>query len=183
MVNILTIIHIIVCFFLVIIVLLQQGKGANMGATFGGSSQTVFGSEGPLPLLNKVTTMAAITFMVTSIALAYISSHKSTSSVMKDFDAQKTQGNSIERSAEPLPQPGTAPDMPLTPAETPAPTAPQAAPGAPEKTGAAQGVADKPAETVAPQTAAPQEVGQPVQEKQEKAAAPASEGKAESKEK
>lgn len=180
MVNILTIVHIIVCFFLVIIVLLQQGKGANMGATFGGSSQTVFGSEGPLPLLNKVTTMAAITFMVTSIALAYISSHKSTSSVMKDFDAQKTQGNSIERSAEPLPQPGSTPDMPLTPAETPVP---QAAPSAPEKTGAAQDVTVKPAEAVAPQTAAPQEVGQPVQEKQEKAAAPASEGKAESKEK
>jgi preprotein translocase subunit SecG len=177
MANILTIIHIIVCFFLVIIVLLQQGKGANMGATFGGSSQTVFGSEGPMPLLNKVTTLAAVTFMITSISLAYISSHKSTSSVMKDFDVQKQQGNGIERSAEPLPQSGSAPDMPLTPAETPVP---QAAPGAPEKTGDAQDATDKPAEAVAPQTAAPQEVGQPVQEK---AAVPASEGKAESKEK
>ncbi|MCJ7481872.1 MAG: preprotein translocase subunit SecG, partial [Thermodesulfovibrionales bacterium] len=73
-----------------------------------------------MPLLNKVTTLVAITFMVTSIALAYISSHKSTSSVMKDFDVQKTQENALERSAEPLPQSGS-PDMPLTPAETPAP--------------------------------------------------------------
>ncbi|MBU4262314.1 MAG: preprotein translocase subunit SecG [Proteobacteria bacterium] len=181
MANILTIVHIIVCFFLVIIVLLQQGKGANMGATFGGSSQTVFGSEGPMPLLNKVTTLAAVTFMVTSISLAYISSHKSTSSVMKDFDVQKTQENAIERSAEPLPQSGSAPDMPLTPAETPVP---QAAPAtAPEKTSAVQDEVTKPAEAVVPKAAAPQEVAQPVQEKQEKAAVPASEGKAESKEK
>jgi preprotein translocase subunit SecG len=162
MTTFLTIVHIAVCFFLVVIVLLQQGKGANMGATFGGSSQTVFGSEGPLPLLNKVTTLAAVTFMVTSITLAYISSHKSTSSVMKDFDVQKTQENALERSAEPLPQSGS-PDMPLTPAETPAP--PQAAPVEPEK------------------TSAPQEVGQQVQEKQGKVEVPVSEGKTESKEK
>jgi preprotein translocase subunit SecG len=124
MTTLLTVVHIIVCFFLVIIVLLQQGKGANMGATFGGSSNTVFGSEGPLPLLNKVTTLAAITFMVTSISLAYISAHKSTSSVMKGFSVEKPQEGAIERSAEPLPQ-GGAPDMPLTPAapeeNTPAP--------------------------------------------------------------
>ncbi|MFH1216780.1 MAG: preprotein translocase subunit SecG [Pseudomonadota bacterium] len=113
MTTLLTVIHIAVCFFLVVIVLLQQGKGANMGATFGGSSQTVFGSEGPLPLLNKVTTLAAVTFMVTSIGLAYFSAHKSTSSVMKDFSVQKTQENAIERAPEALPQP----DMPLIPAE------------------------------------------------------------------
>ncbi|MEW6290998.1 MAG: preprotein translocase subunit SecG [Thermodesulfobacteriota bacterium] len=170
MTTLLTIVHIAVCFFLVVIVLLQQGKGASMGATFGGSSQTVFGSEGPLPLLNKVTTMAAITFMVTSIALAYISSHKSTSSVMKDLDGQKVQENAIERSAEPLPQSAT-PDMPLTPAETPAP---QAAPVAAEQSGAAQDAVNKPAEAPAPQ-----EAGQV----QEKAATPADAGKAESKEK
>jgi preprotein translocase subunit SecG len=174
MTTFLTIVHIAVCFFLVVIVLLQQGKGANMGATFGGSSQTVFGSEGPLPLLNKVTTLVAITFMVTSITLAYISSHKSTSSVMKDFDVQKTQENALERSAEPLPQSGS-PDMPLTPAETPAP---QAAPIAAEKTSAVQDVVNKPAATPAPQ-----EVGQQVQENQEKVEVPVSEGKTESKEK
>jgi len=173
MITFLTIVHIAVCFFLVIIVLLQQGKGASMGATFGGSSQTVFGSEGPLPLLNKITTLAAITFMVTSIALAYISSHKSTTSVMKDFEVQKTQENAIERSAEPLPQSGS-PDIPLAPADTPAP---QAAPIAPEQTGAAQDVDNKPAEALAPQ-----EAGQQVQDKVEKVETPVSEGKTESKE-
>lgn len=78
---IITIIHVVVCLFLVVIVLLQHGKGADIGATFGGGN-TVFGSEGPVPLLNKVTTAAAIIFMVTSITLAYLSAKSGTRSVM-----------------------------------------------------------------------------------------------------
>jgi preprotein translocase subunit SecG len=63
-------------------VLLQHGKGADIGATFGGSSQSLFGTEGPLPLLNKITTFAAVVFMVTSISLAYISARSGSGSVM-----------------------------------------------------------------------------------------------------
>jgi len=81
--TILTIAHVIVCLFLVGVVLLQHGKGADIGATFGGSSQSLFGTEGPLPLLNKITTAAAIIFMLTSVTLAYLSTEKSSSSVMK----------------------------------------------------------------------------------------------------
>jgi preprotein translocase subunit SecG len=80
--TLLTIVHVLVCLFLVGIVLLQHGKGADIGATFGGSSQSLFGTEGPLPLLNKITTAVAIIFMLTSVSLAYISSQSSTSSVM-----------------------------------------------------------------------------------------------------
>jgi len=80
--TLLTIVHVVVCFFLVGIVLLQHGKGADIGATFGGSSQSLFGSEGPLPLLNKITTAVAVIFMLTSVTLAYLSSQSSTSSVM-----------------------------------------------------------------------------------------------------
>jgi preprotein translocase subunit SecG len=80
--TLLTIVHVIVCLFLVGIVLLQHGKGADIGATFGGSSQSLFGTEGPLPLLNKITTAAAVIFMLTSVTLAYISSQSSNSSVM-----------------------------------------------------------------------------------------------------
>ncbi len=79
-----TIVHVVVCLFLVGIVLLQHGKGADVGATFGGSSQSLFGTEGPLPLLNKVTTAAAVIFMVTSVTLAYYSANTSTSSVMSE---------------------------------------------------------------------------------------------------
>ena len=84
MTTILTVAHIAVCLFLIIIVLLQHGKGADAGAAFGGggSGQSLFGTEGPVPLLNKITTMAAVVFMLTSVSLAYISSVSSTGSVM-----------------------------------------------------------------------------------------------------
>ncbi|HHO48497.1 MAG TPA: preprotein translocase subunit SecG [Desulfobacteraceae bacterium] len=84
MTTLLIIIHILVCFFLIGIVLLQHGKGADIGATFGGSSQSLFGTEGPLPLLNKITTLAAIVFMGTSITLAYLSANRSTGTVMEE---------------------------------------------------------------------------------------------------
>ena len=87
MATILLGIHITVCFFLIAIVLLQHGKGADMGATFGGSSNTVFGTEGPLPLLNKITTAAAIIFMLTSLLLAQISGQDT---IMKDGVAPVT---------------------------------------------------------------------------------------------
>ncbi|WP_456386989.1 preprotein translocase subunit SecG [Desulfolithobacter sp.] len=84
MTTLLIIIHVLVSLFLIVIVLLQHGKGADVGATFGGSSQSLFGTEGPVPLLNKITTLAAIVFMGTSISLAYISANKSTGTVMKE---------------------------------------------------------------------------------------------------
>ncbi len=87
--TLLTIVHVVVCFFLVGIVLLQHGKGADIGATFGGSSQSLFGTEGPLPLLNKITTGVAIIFMLTSVTLAYISSQTSSSSVMSDVSVSR----------------------------------------------------------------------------------------------
>ncbi len=85
MTTLLIIVHVLVCLFLIGIVLLQHGKGADIGATFGGSSQSLFGSEGPVPLLNKITTFSAIVFMGTSITLAYISAHNSTGTVMSDL--------------------------------------------------------------------------------------------------
>ncbi|NTV12831.1 MAG: preprotein translocase subunit SecG [Desulfobulbaceae bacterium] len=81
-------IHVIVCLFLIVIVLLQHGKGADIGATFGGGN-TVFGSEGPVPLLNKVTTGAAVIFMITSIGLAYLSAKTGTGSVMQNVAISK----------------------------------------------------------------------------------------------
>jgi preprotein translocase subunit SecG len=98
MVTLLIVIHVIVCLFLIIIVLLQHGKGADIGATFGGSSQTLFGTEGPLPLLNKITTFAAVIFMLTSAALAYFSSHISTGSVMNDLKSQPVK---VEKTVAP----------------------------------------------------------------------------------
>ena len=85
MTQALIIIHVVVCFALIMIVLLQTGKGADMGAAFGGgSSQTLFGSTGASTFLSKMTTAAAIIFMVTSLALAYYSTHRTKSSIMLD---------------------------------------------------------------------------------------------------
>ena len=100
MVPIITFIHILVCFFLVIIVLLQHGKGADMGATFGGAGNTVFGTEGPVPLLNKITTGVAILFMVTSISLAYFSANRGTGSVMENVAAPITTQLPLEQPLE-----------------------------------------------------------------------------------
>ena len=98
--TLLTIVHIFVCLFLVGIVLLQHGKGADIGATFGGSSQSLFGTEGPLPLLNKITTASAIIFMLTSVTLAYISSQTSNTSVMTGVTV--SQPAAVVEEAKPL---------------------------------------------------------------------------------
>jgi preprotein translocase subunit SecG len=79
MTTFLTIIHVIACITLILIVLLQAGKGANMGAAFGGSSQTVFGSAGAGTFLGKLTAGVAIVFMLTSISLTYTVTRKSSS--------------------------------------------------------------------------------------------------------
>lgn len=81
----LIVIHVVVCIALIMIVLLQTGKGADMGAAFGGgSSQTLFGSTGASTFLSKATTVAAIVFMLTSLTLAYMSGGKVTKSVVTD---------------------------------------------------------------------------------------------------
>jgi preprotein translocase subunit SecG len=84
---IITIVHVIVCFALILIVLLQAGKGAEMGAAFGGASQTLFGSAGAMGFLTKLTTVAAAVFMMTSLLLAFASSQR-VSSIMKEKPAQ-----------------------------------------------------------------------------------------------
>ena len=88
MTILLIIFHILICLALIMIVLLQTGKGADMGATFGGgSSQTLFGSTGASTFLTKSTTIVAIAFMLTSLGLAYLSSNKTGTSIMKDVEA------------------------------------------------------------------------------------------------
>ena len=78
------IIHVMVCVALIMIVLLQTGKGADMGAAFGGgSSQTLFGSTGGATFLSKATTAVAVIFMLTCFILAYISTHRQSSSIME----------------------------------------------------------------------------------------------------
>ncbi len=67
------VIHLIVCLFMIFIILVQSSKGAEMGAAFGGSSQTLFGSRGAATFLSKLTTAAAVMFMISSLTLAILS--------------------------------------------------------------------------------------------------------------
>ena len=76
------ILHLIVCFLMIAAILLQAGKGAEIGAAFGGSSQTVFGSRGPGTFLSKVTVAAAVIFMLTSLGLALLSKQENVASVI-----------------------------------------------------------------------------------------------------
>ncbi len=82
------VVHVMVCFLMIASILLQSGKGAEIGAAFGGSSQTVFGSRGPGTFLSKVTVTAAIIFMLTSLSLAVLSKERTFSSTVIDVNKQ-----------------------------------------------------------------------------------------------
>ncbi len=94
--------HILVCLGLCIIILLQQGKGAEVGAVFGGSSQTVFGSSGAGNMLTKLTWAMATVFFATSIFLAYASARRATGSIFGG------SGSVMQKKMAPL-----APPMPV----------------------------------------------------------------------
>jgi preprotein translocase subunit SecG len=129
----LIVIHIVVCIALIMIVLLQTGKGADMGAAFGGgSSQTLFGSTGASTFLSKATTAAAIIFMLTSLVLAYMSSRGTGDSIM-------------DKARAPVEQP-----IPASPAQgdTSTPEAPTPAAPAQDDTSTPEApTADKPTQT------------------------------------
>lgn len=93
--TLIVLLHVFICLAMILIVLLQSGKGANMGAAFGGSSQTIFGSSGPGTFLGKATTVVAVVFMLTSLWLAYFAVHKN-ESVMRGTSSPPAAERSID---------------------------------------------------------------------------------------
>jgi preprotein translocase subunit SecG len=123
MLIVLTIVHIIICFFLIVVVLLQSGKAADLAGAFGGmGSQTAFGPRGAATLLSKATTIAAVLFMLNSIALGIIHSRQA-----------GTGESVIERTGSTT---QTVPLTPVEPATTPATEAPASEAPAAEPQGA-----------------------------------------------
>lgn len=120
MFTVITIVHVLSCIFLVLVVLLQTGKGADMGAVFGGSSSTVFGSSGAGTFLTRLTTATAIVFMLTSLSLTYFSARRNTATV---FDAAPP-------AAAPAPDAGAPPAPGAQPEAAPAPVEPAPQPEA-----------------------------------------------------
>lgn len=109
MIIALTILHVLVCIFLIIVVLLQSGKAADLAGAFGGmGSQTAFGPRGAATVLSKATTIAAAVFMLTSLTLSIL------------YTRQGGSGGSVlERSAQPAPGQKQAPATQTQPAPAP----------------------------------------------------------------
>ncbi len=108
MIILLTIVHVIVSFFLVVVVLLQSGKAADLAGAFGGmGSQTAFGPRGAATVLSKATTIAAGLFMLTSLTLSVIASRtgRTGSTILEGVGAKQTQ----QQGQQPKSQPGQLP--------------------------------------------------------------------------
>lgn len=139
MTLIITVLHILVSFTLIFVVLLQKGSGADMGAAFGGSSQSVFGARGSGSFLGKMTAGLATVFMLTSLSLAFFTTHKGANiSVMEQGPiTQKKQPEPIQQtlpaSGPPVPAKGGVQPPPVTsaPSEVPTPPGAPAHPAAP----------------------------------------------------
>jgi preprotein translocase subunit SecG len=110
--------HVIVSAILIGMVLLQKGKGADIGASFGGASQTVFGPRGSQSFMAKLTTAAAIVFMFTSLGLALTTTKKS--SVMESVPGQSQTAPAVPMT----PPVQTAPAVPMAPPVQPSPAQP-----------------------------------------------------------
>src|SRR5262245_27842603 len=103
-------VHVLVCIVLILVVLLQSGKGADLAGAFGGAStQTAFGSRGPASFLSKLTTVSAVVFMATCLTLSLIGGGGESKSILDD-----TKGTSTP-----------APKAPTVRTETPAPPTPE----------------------------------------------------------
>ncbi len=110
-----TVLHIIICVVLIMVVLLQTGKGAEMGAAFGGATQTVFGSSGPAGFLSKLTTAVAVLFMITTLSLCYLIGRLPVPTIME---------KKVEQQAESA--------VPNVPEQVPGPIQQEAQPAVPE---------------------------------------------------
>ena len=119
----LIILHVLVAFIMVGVILLQSGKGAEIGAAFGGSSQTIFGARGASTFLGKLTAVTATIFMLTSLSLAIMSKQRNFSSTI-----------GLDK------PPASAPAAPSPAADSPAPA--QSAPASPAPAPAAPAAAD-----------------------------------------
>ena len=123
------VVHVLACLFLIVVVLLQTGKGADMGAAFGGGSQTLFGASGAGNLLTKLTTGTAVAFMITSLILSYGQGRAPGSRLLDRIPTEATAPVAATPPAPPAPAP-EAPSahdinvIPVVPAPAPGAAAP-----------------------------------------------------------
>jgi preprotein translocase subunit SecG len=133
---VLVVVHVFVCIFLIAVVLLQRGKGAEIGAVFGGgASTTVFGSRGAGNFLSRLTTASAAVFMLTSLALSYLWTGAATERLFSEPESgapppiEKPLFEELGQA--PAADPGALPALPEPAAQADAPAAGEAVPSAP----------------------------------------------------
>lgn len=117
--NIITVVHVLAAASLIGLILLQHGKGADMGAAFGsGASGSLFGVSGSSNFLSRATSLSVIVFFSTSLALAYIASHKSSSGSVIQMPSPAAEVKTIETvggesvPTDTIPATGAAKDVP-----------------------------------------------------------------------
>ena len=128
---VLVVLHVFVCVFLIAVVLLQRGRGAEIGAVFGGgASTTVFGSRGAGSFLGRLTTLAAAIFMLTSLGLSYLWTDRATDALFTESESESAPTPEVpvfeELGQAPAAEPGAlpAPPEPAAEAEKPSDDAP-----------------------------------------------------------
>jgi preprotein translocase subunit SecG len=129
-------VHIVVCLFLIVVVLLQSGKAADLAGAFGGmGSQTAFGPRGSATLLSKATTVSAILFMVTSLSLSILATKNAGLGTSVLETAPRTTPTKSSQPAIPTPAPAPVPQGGVNaPLQLPVPTPENTdKPGAPAK--------------------------------------------------
>jgi preprotein translocase subunit SecG len=99
-----TALHVIVCLILILVVLLQSGKGADLAGAFGGgATQTAFGSRGPASFLSKLTTVAAVLFMVTCLSLSLMGEKQESKSILETTKGKAAPAQKAPAPAQPVP--------------------------------------------------------------------------------
>ena len=112
----LMIVHVVVCLFLIIVVLLQSGKAADLAGAFGGmGSQTAFGPRGSATLLSKATTISAVLFMLTSLSLSIVASKSAGLGATVLEDVQQKSAPAKSGQPAPIQVPGQVPGQPAAP--------------------------------------------------------------------
>jgi preprotein translocase subunit SecG len=117
LVTFIDILHVLICVFLILVVLLQQGKGGGMGSAFGGGAATqVFGGSGAGNLLTRATAVSAALFMITAVSLAFLGSDRDLKSRDQNRNKKKTEQGTArpKESAAPAPSAPTAPSASST---------------------------------------------------------------------
>jgi preprotein translocase subunit SecG len=113
-------VHVLVCVFLILVVLLQQGKGADLSVFGGGSTQAAFGARGATTLLHKLTVASFVIFILTTLTITILESGGRSSSVMSDVTEEQGRQQTAPAPVQPAPGAPATPEAPSAPAN-PAP--------------------------------------------------------------